>query len=66
MCDGSSCHHREVWLLARKGTLSAAGSIPYLALGGGYMSISLFKKIMRPVFGVCYEHAKFHNKSVVN
>lgn len=43
MYDSSLCGYGVVWLLARKGTLSAAESITYLALGSGHMSVSVLK-----------------------
>lgn len=63
----SSYGHGDVWLLARKRTLSAAGSIPSLALGDGRISFSLLKQQhQNPFFGAYCEHVKFHNKSIVN
>lgn len=51
----SSCGHGDVWLLNRKRTLSAAGSIPSLTLGDGCMSFSLLKRQQQqqqnPLFG---------------
>lgn len=49
----SSCGHGDVWLLNRKRTLSAAGSIPSLTFGDGCMSFSLLKQQQQqnPFFG---------------